>query len=461
MNEFPLPKWVTDAIFYQIFPERFANGDPSNDPASCVAWESKPEVDSFFGGDLEGIRQKIPYLKALGVNALYLTPIFKAGTNHKYDTIDYMQIDPHFGDLALFKQLVEEVHEAGMRVILDGVFNHCGDKNLKFLDALEKGPKSRWFEWFVFQEPFENKAYQTCGGAAFLPKLNTANPEVQAYIIDVGLYWLKETGIDGWRLDVPWKTDPALWPLFYRAVKEVNPEAYIVHETWRDTNHWLNRSIGDGVMNYPLRDYIFDYALKDGMDAEDFDYFCRRMAEDYLQAGPYQLNLLGSHDTPRLLTAAGGDVPRTLLALSLLFMMPGAPMLYYGDENGMSGGNDPDCRKGMVWQEKDWNMQIRTRVQQLIRIRQDHKALRAGKYQTLFMHNGVYAFSRQAKEDKVLVICNPRQAAGPILVNTLFQDESWQDTLSGQNFAAKDGKLFITHLEAQSILVLIPVRKLI
>jgi glycosidase len=456
MIEYPYPAWVKDAVFYQIFPERFANGDPKNDPEDVVRWESIPESNSFFGGDLQGIRDHIPYLKNLGINAVYLTPVFKAGSNHKYDTVDYFEIDPNFGSNELFIQLVQEFHLAGIRVVLDGVFNHCGDQNPKFIDALDGGSSSPYFDWFIFQTPIRSKRYQTCGGANFLPKLNTSNPNVQNYILEVATYWIKEAGIDGWRLDVPWKVDPDLWPRFYKHVKALNNEIFVVHEIWRDSSFWLNRGIGDAVMNYQLRDYIFDYSLKDAMDAEDFNYFVQRLFDDYREAALYQLNLLGSHDTARLLTIAGGNIPRVLIAYTLLFTLPGAPMVYYGDENGMVGENDPDCRRGMIWTEKDWNQDIRHYLFKLIEIRKAHPALRSGGYKSILAWNGVHAFSRATADDQVIIITNPREATGEILIPTDKSNTIWQDLLGGRQFQASNGFIHVPNLPARSACALTP-----
>ena len=459
MTQYPFPAWVKDAVFYQIFIERFANGDPTNDPKSIVPWETKPGVDSFFGGDLQGIRDHIPYLKDLGINAVYLTPVFKAASNHKYDTIDYFEIDPSFGSNELFIQLVHEFHAAGIRVVLDGVFNHCGDQNPKFTDAVEHGSSSPYYDWFVFQAYEASKMFQTCGGANFLPKLNTSNPEVQNYILEVATYWIEKAGIDGWRLDVPWKVDPGLWPCFYKHVKALNNEIYVVHETWRDSSFWLNRGIGDAVMNYQLRDYIFDYALKDAMDAEDFNYFVQRLLDDFRGAALYQLNLLGSHDTARLLTIAAGDIQRVLIAYTLLFTLPGAPMVYYGDENGMVGENDPDCRRGMIWTEKDWNLEIRQHLSKLINIRKSHSALKSGDYRSIMTWNGVLAFSRSTEEDQAIIVTNPREAVEEILIPTDKPDRMWQDLLGEGRYQAKEGFIHLPQLPARSAFVLIPIKE--
>ncbi|MFN8449073.1 MAG: glycoside hydrolase family 13 protein [Anaerolineae bacterium] len=355
------PEWVQDAVFYQIFPERFRNGDPTNDPAGAADWEhDTPTRENFFGGDLAGIAQRAAYLQALGVNALYTTPIFEAQTNHKYDTSDYLKIDPAFGTLDTFRQMRAALKDAGVRLVLDAVFNHCGDGFWAFRDVVENGERSPYCDWFSvesFPIRFDPPSYQTCGGAPFLPKLNTENPDVQDYLLRVTDFWMQE-GIDGWRLDVPWKASPAFWRRFRERVIRINPEAYIVAEVWRGTSDWLRGDTAHGVMNYRLRSHILDYAAFDHMDAEDFDYEVRQLLTEHGASTPYHLTLLGSHDTPRIRTLCRGDAARTMIAIALQMTLPGTPMVYYGDEIGMEGENDPDCRRPMIWDERRWHSGI-------------------------------------------------------------------------------------------------------
>lgn len=455
------PAWVKDAVFYQIFPERFANGDPSNDPAWVLPWGTRPTPLTFMGGDLQGILDHLPYLRDLGINAVYLTPIFKARSNHKYDTADYFQVDPYFGDKALLKTLVEAAHANRIRVILDAVFNHCGDGFWAFQDVMEKGDQSAYLDWFFLQGlPIEQNppSYQTCGGAGFLPKLNLANPEVKKHLLEAAVYWIRETGIDGWRLDVPWKAPLEFWREFRQVVKQACPDAYIVAEAWRDGLRWLQGDTCDGVMNYPLRDYILDYCARDAMDAEDFDHFVTRLQETYGPAAPYQLNLLGSHDTPRLLTLCGGDVSRAVLAFTCLLTGVGAPMIYYGDENGMLGENDPDCRRCMEWEAGRWNGAIRTAVKTLTGLRHAHPALQAGGYETLLTFNGVYAYRRFLGDDQVVIVTNPREVRRNLAIPLPAQNTGrrWIDAFSGVTYLSDQKRLLLPELAARSGLVLTP-----
>ena len=230
------PDWVPDAVFYQIFPDRFRNGDPGNDPPDTVPWGTEPDRTHFQGGDLAGVRQGLPYLRDLGVTALYLTPIFAAGSTHRYDTHDYLRVDPALGDETTLTELVGDAHARGIRVLLDGVFNHAGDGFGPFQDLMANGVNSAWKDWFFpasFPLQTDPPNYQTCGGAAFLPKLNTSNAEVAAYLIEVGTYWLERAGTDGWRLDVPWKVPRTFWVAFRDAIRARRPDAFLAGEFWR------------------------------------------------------------------------------------------------------------------------------------------------------------------------------------------------------------------------------------
>ncbi len=450
------PGWVQGSVFYQIFPERFSNGDSTNDPPGTLAWGGPPATDSFFGGDLQGILDRLPYLEGLGVNALYLTPVFKARSNHKYDTSDYLQVDPAFGDMALLRRLVSAAHQVGMRVVLDAVFNHCGDSFWAFEDLVSRGPDSPYKEWFfprAFPVRQENPNYQTCGGAGFLPKLNVDHPEVRKYLLEVATYWIEQAGIDGWRLDVPWKAPLDFWRQFRTAVRRANPEAYIVAEAWRDPAPWLAGDTCDGIMNYPLRDYILDFCARDTMDAEDFSYFCGRLFEEYGEFAMSQLNLLGSHDTARLLTVCCGDVERARLAMVAQFTLPGVPMVYYGDEVGMEGGNDPDCRRCMEWDPARWNSRLYDTIRRLIRCRRDHPALQSGRFEPLLAFNGLYAFRRLLAEDEVVVVINPRCACPNLEVPLATGHGQWYDLFSGRCFHASDHSLALGTIPEKSAFV--------
>ncbi|WP_123623129.1 glycoside hydrolase family 13 protein [Halorubrum sp. CSM-61] len=377
------PDWVQDAVFYQIFPERFENGDPSRNPDSVADWGDSPTSDSFFGGDLQGIIDRLDHLDDLGVTALYLTPVFESSSNHKYNTTDYTRIDPQFGDEETLRELVEAAHDLDIRVMLDGVFNHCGRRFEPFQDVVEHGADSEYADWFHVHEfpiSFEPRpSYDAFGFEPYMPKLNTENPEVRSYLLDVATYWVEEFGIDGWRLDVANEVDHAFWRDLRREVKAIDPDTYILGEVWHDARPWLHGDQFDAVMNYPFSYAVYEFLTEAEIDASTFADKCTRFLMRYPDRTNRSLfNLLGSHDTERLLHRCGGDERTFRLAMLLLFTYPGAPCVYYGDEVGMTGGDDPDCRRTMVWDETEQNRDLLAFVRRLISLRTDTHPLRRG-----------------------------------------------------------------------------------
>lgn len=406
------PQWVRDAVFYQIFPERFANGNPKNDPPNVQPWGSRPTPDNFMGGDLAGVHQHLGYLKALGVNAIYFNPIFEATTNHKYNATDYMTIDPHFGTLADFKSLLADAHRMGIRVILDGVFNHTGVANPLFQDCVRNGPQSRYWNWYHFDgypvvmSPKPN--YEAWWGIADLPKLQVAkNPQVANYIYRVETYWLKQ-GIDGWRLDVPNEIDSdAFWRGFRARAKAINPNAYLVGEIWTPADRWLQGDQFDAVMDYPWRDGMVQFFAQRQIDAAAFDAKMAALRAHYAPAiTAVMFNLLDSHDTARFLTDCGGEVNRLKLAVAYQMTTPGAPVVYYGDEIGMQGAKDPDCRRCFDWNPAHQNHDLWGYYQKLIGLRHGHPALRDGTIQTVAARGDLLAYAREKGSDRALVVLN-------------------------------------------------------
>ncbi|MBC7260811.1 MAG: glycoside hydrolase family 13 protein, partial [Chloroflexi bacterium] len=330
-----IPDWVPDAVVYQIFPDRFRNGDPMNDPPGTEPWGGIPTRENYFGGDLAGVIQALDYIADLGATAIYLNPIFKAGSNHKYDTYDYFTIDPAFGNDATFDQLIREAHARGIRIILDGVFNHCGIGFSPFQDLIKNGASSRYKDWFfpysfpICMEPYPN--YATCGGAAFLPKLNTRNPEVEAFVHRVALYWLAR-GIDGWRLDVAYEIHPVFWRRFRKIVKDRYPDAYLVAEEWRDPSPLLQSDMFDGATHYQLRDLLLDFFVRNSLSADSFARALETLRRRLPPGAEWgMLTFLGNHDTPRIFTVCEKDATRVVLMFAFILTYPGVPLIYYGD----------------------------------------------------------------------------------------------------------------------------------
>ncbi|BBF43961.1 neopullulanase [Lachnospiraceae bacterium KM106-2] len=356
------PRWVNDTVWYQIFPERFCNGDDSLSPEWVKPWKKgKVRNEDFYGGDLVGITKKLDYLKDLGITGLYLTPINESESSHKYDTTDYRKIDPYFGDEKIFKHLVEESHDHGMKIMLDGVFNHCGRKFAPWMDVVEKGPESKYYDWFMIHEwPFrkDGKAaksgqYYTFAFIDNMPKLNTNNPAVIEYFVSVCEEWVQKYDVDGIRLDVANEVSHEFCKELRKRLKAIKPDIYILGEIWHDSSNWLLGDQFDAVMNYPLAGTISDFWINQELTNHDFECGINRCYTMYMQqVNDVLFNLLDSHDTNRLIDKVKSlDVFYQQLAV--LYTMPGSPCIYYGTEIALEGGFDPDCRRCMPWDEID------------------------------------------------------------------------------------------------------------
>ncbi|MCM0649496.1 alpha-glycosidase [Clostridium swellfunianum] len=405
------PDWAQEGIVYQIFPDRFNNGDKTNDPENTFGWEEPVTTTSLFGGDLQGIIDKLDYLKELGVNLIYLTPIFSSSTNHKYNTRDYYSIDSAFGNIDKAKELVNKCHDRGMRIVFDAVFNHSGDDFFAFEDVVKNGEKSRYRDWFYIKEfPVDKDKvnYLTfANNISTMPKFNTNNPEVVQYLLKVAEYWVKEVGIDGWRLDVCDEVDHAFWREFRKTVKKANPEALIIGEIMHEASSWLRGDQLDSIMNYPFKHLSIDFFAKRVINAEEFDSGLTDNRVIYMKKiNSNMFNLIDSHDTARFLTEAEGRIERLKLAAAFQFTYIGMPYIYYGDEVGMTGGNDPDCRRCMIWDEEKQNRDLFDFYKTLSKIRKENKALIYGDFKTLYKDKNVIVFKRSIQGEQIIIILN-------------------------------------------------------
>ncbi|CKE70232.1 alpha-glycosidase [Bacillus paranthracis] len=413
---FKAPSWIKDTVWYQIFPERFANGDHTLNPENTLPWGSaEPTPTNFFGGDFAGIMQNLDYLVKLGISGIYFTPIFKAHSNHKYDTIDYMEIDPQFGTKETFKELVEACHTHGIKVMLDAVFNHSGYFFDKFQDVLKNGEQSAYKEWFhihefpIRTEPLPN--YDTFAFTPYMPKLNTAHPDVKEYLLEVGRYWVKEFNIDGWRLDVANEVDHKFWREFRSEIKALNSEVYILGEIWHDALPWLQGDQFDAVMSYPVTNALLSYFANNSIKANQFMKQIIESLHSYsMNVNEAAFHLLDSHDTPRILTTCNGDKNKLKLLYVFHLSFIGSPCIYYGDEIGMDGGMDPDCRKCMVWDTKEQDHLLFTHVQTLISLRKQYKAFGGhGTFQFIEAndeHNYI-SYTKTYEDETIFFVLNP------------------------------------------------------
>ncbi len=490
---FLTPDWVKNAVIYQIFPDRFRNGNKSNDqdfkewyyqgkhgdPPSgkidpdrteyyhlVTDWANSAALTqcawtpdgrdwmAFYGGDIEGVRQSLAYLKDLGVTVIYLNPIFEAKSTHKYDGADYKKVDPHFGTNEEFKAFVKEAKAQGIRVVLDIVYNHSGNAHYAFKEAVEKGKDSPYYDWYEFtrwplpegwpnvKSAWKPSDYYKCWwGFGDLPDLNfdlsRPDPAENAvkniadakpnwplvnHLLDATEFWLKEMDADGVRLDVPNEVPDWFWKLYNERVKKVKPDAYIVAELWGNATDHVGPGMYDAVMNYAFfRDPVNKFIGKGQGSAEDFDASLATGRLTYpSQATQVMMNLIDSHDTVRFLTDNGNDLGRLKLAALFGLTYVGAPCIYYGDEIGMAGGRDPDCRRPFLWdwQKDPQRVDVHDWYRKLANLRGAHAALRTGDFRTVQASGMTYAYLRSDGREDFLVAINAGRQAGEVTLDT-------------------------------------------
>ena len=452
------PAWVREQVFYEIFPDRFFRGNEPRDRRGETVYGAKPfpavQLDwgapigahdvshVFYGGDLDGITQKLDYLhEELGVTALYLTPVFKSGSNHKYDTEDYAQVDPDFGGNAALLRLCDAVHARGMKIVLDAVVNHTGTDHPWFnqwnrhsTPGAFQSRESPWHGWYAMEDDGAPRYWK---GHKSLPVLDFAHPGVRAAVYEssdaILRRWLRAPySIDGWRLDVIHMLGEGGGPRnnahyvreFRRVVKEENPQAYLLGEHFSEATRWLQGDQEDGAMNYygfmrPVLAWLggVDIASHPAkIDTAQFaTWLARARSAIAFEIQLAQLNLLDSHDTARFLTLVGNDVARAKIAATLLMEYPGAPCIYYGDEIGMEGGNDPDCRRCFEWERGRWKTELFEHYRALIALRKERREWREGAYQTLAVGDDWLAFARYTEREASVIVVN-RGAATNVLI---------------------------------------------
>ena len=433
-----IPEWAQDAVFYQIFPDRFAfsqrfaqEGCPAK-PNHLQEWGAPPTIYGFQGGDLLGAAEKLDYLADLGINAIYLNPVFQSASNHRYHTHDYFTVDPILGGNRAFDVFLRAAHDRGIRVILDGVFNHASRGFFQFNHLLECGEESPYRDWFHAHgwplnayDPQRPPNYDAWWGIHSLPKFNTNTTAVREFLWSVGVHWL-EKGIDGWRLDVPNEIDDdEFWREFRRRCRAANPEAYIVGELWGDARRWLQGDQFDAQMNYMFSRAALGFCGRHSLDQSDSAHtglghiqpldgrqfadelnriFNQMYAPEIVLA---QMNMLGSHDTPRILTVVNEDVTAVSLMFFCQMTAPGAPNVYYGDEIGLTGRRDPDCRRAFPWQdEAGWNRQLLAEVRAFIRLRRETPALRRGDFTILYANEAMVVYQRRYEGQTAVIALN-------------------------------------------------------
>lgn len=425
-----IPDWSKTAVFYQIFVDRFNIGNKDKNLTYInLNWGDKPSPKSFAGGDLQGIIDKLDYLQDLGVNAIYLTPVWESVSNHKYDVIDYFNVDPMFGDNHTLKRLIDELHKRGMRIVLDAVFNHSSSFHPFFQDVIKHGKDSKYYDFYIIEDDYVSDDplnYATFSKVKYMPKWNTSNKDVQDYLISIGLHYIKEYDIDGWRLDVADEVSHAFWQRFRREIKNAKPDALIIGESWHASEVWLRGNEFDGIMNYSFTKAMLDYYAYDEFDAEQLanrlNYILMRYEDNINQM---MLNLIDSHDTHRFYTLVNENEDKVLSALALTMMFPGIPCIYYGSEVPLPGGYDPDCRRCMPWDQRFDSTTYFKTLQAIIKLR-EYPELHNYDYK-IYGSDDLFFLERHG-ENKIVFISNESNkdvsinVNGDILVSNKYHD---------------------------------------
>ena len=445
---FEVPDWAANKVVYQIFPSRFA----ASQPVDKKLWYKAPitPMDDLHG-DFRGIIDHLDHIQDLGIDVIYMTPSFKSNSCHKYDTIDYYEIDPSFGTKEELKELVQKAHDRGMKVVMDAVFNHTGKEFFAFQDILEKGEKSKYLDWYYIDElPLKGKWGEIPNFLCFgyyggMPKLNLKNPEVEKYITDVACYWIRECDIDGWRLDVGDEISHFFWKRFRRAIKAVKKDMLIIGEIWHYAGDFLEGDEWDTVMNYPfylnLIDLLADEKINVSQFVQNLGYLKGRL---HKKCYPLMWNLIDSHDTARFLHLCKDNKKKQHLAAAFQLLLPGMPMIYYGDEYAMPGANDPDCRRGMYWDEEYQDKEMFEWYKRLLQVRKAHTCIVEGEL--------AEAITRDEDETIVLTRKNGEETIA-LIFNCSNQMKEFKEYAQKQNLLTE--KVFDGKVEALDAAVIV------
>ena len=452
-----IPDWVYGGVMYQIFPERFSNGDSTINPKNLVDWNSTPTRLGFHGGDLIGVLNNLDHIESLGVNILYLNPIFLSSSTHKYDAWDHFKVDPTLGGDDALKDLINECHNRDMKVVLDCSLNHVHPRHFAFQDLIQNGENSKYKEWFTvfdypvrfihrphlyantykvgwdgnqeeykqyldktFEEtkvpveikdddgPIVEPSFKAWWGVPDMPKINFESKEARQWALDVTKYWIENFDIDGWRMDVAKELDFSFWKEFRDIAHGANKDTLLISEIFGDTSQWLQGDRFDGTMNYSFRESMTDYfATKRITNKEFADSLANLYSMYSFEALSSCQNLLSSHDVKRFLNRCGNEKDGMLGAIFLQATFPGIAGIYYGDEIGLGGADDPFNREPFPWDDKkSWNLEILDHLKNLMKIKREHSIFKYGRFELLNEHNDFVAFRRILKDESMLCIIN-------------------------------------------------------
>jgi len=468
---FTTPEWASRTVMYQIFPDRFENGDPSNDPNGVMPWDGRPTYSNYFGGDFAGIVKRLPHLKSLGIGTIYFNPIFQSPSNHRYETTDYYRVDARLGTNEEFVELTKKLRANGIRTVLDGVFNHSATNWAPFLDVREKGRESKFLEWFYVKsfpvEVRENPPYEAWFGFPSMPKVNLGHPEAAEAMLNVPKHWNDRAEIAGWRLDVANEVPMDYWRQFRTTVKGLRPDMWIIGEHWGDGTPWLKGDQWDSIMNYPLRETWIQFVAQGSLNATETGK--RMMANYHLyvpQVARNLMNLLSSHDTPRFVNLCGGDRSLAVVAATLQFGWPGAPSIYYGDELGMDGGRDPDNRRGMEWNRAAASNPVLAHYRKLVAARNASPVLQEGEPLIVHADNAKQSlvYARVRGQEVALIAANRSDKPatlslnlkGKVPLSSALRRQGFVDALGGGRVSVPNSGVFALQLGPKSSKLLIP-----
>jgi cyclomaltodextrinase / maltogenic alpha-amylase / neopullulanase len=462
---FKVPDWAERTVVYQIFPDRFANGNPKNDPKDVVPWTAEPTWFNRYGGDIAGILQRARHLEELGIGAIYFNPIFQSPSNHRYETSDYFLIDRELGSNDEFAHMTRYLSDRGIKTILDGVFNHTAVDFKPFADIRERGEASPYVNWyFIHSFPVkvgENPNYEAWWGFPSMPKVNLEHPEAKQFMLDVPGWWHRNAQIHGWRLDVANEVPMSFWRDFRQTVKRDGEDKWIIGEVWSDGSPWLKGDQWDSIMGYQFRDAAIRFVAEEQIGPTEFARRLMHVHESYApQVSRNLMILLSSHDTPRFLTLCQGDQQLARLAATLQLTWVGAPSIYYGEEVGMEGGPDPENRRGMRWDLATADNPMLKHYRALIKARNGSRALQSGDPHILHTDDakGTLAYARVMDDESAIVAVNRSRQAQTISipVKDIPVPPRLRDALTGRTFSISADGTWTVSLAALESVVLLP-----
>lgn len=451
INQIDIPKkvsWMEKSVFYNIFVDRFYQGNTTKDQSYInLKVNEIPKPKSFMGGDIKGIIEKLDYLQDLGITAIYLTPIFTSISSHKYDISNYFEIDKQFGSKEDLEELITKAHNMGIKIVLDGVFNHCSNLSREFQDALQNGKDSKYFNWFIINGDkidTKNVNYETFSSCYYHPKFNTSNPEVQEFLISIGLYYVNNFKIDGWRLDVADELSHDFWRNFRTKIKAANPECLLIGENWHNSYPFLRGDQFDSIMNYSFTKIMQNFfAYNKIKAAKCSDMLNNLIVRNNDIANSMMLNLLDSHDTDRFFSSVNKNLDKMIAALAILFTFKGVPGIYYGTELPLEGKYDPDNRRPMNFNKLGKNANYFSLLKKLIKIRNDNELLSKGEI-SITSDNDLLFIKRYFSLDEYieLIVYNGNKKKEFVNKNEILLKNNYEDTaFTGIGFIIRKVKI--------------------